>query len=712
MHQVKKAKKHKFKPGNKQGHKPQNAFAKNNQGQKNNNWQQSHGKRKQPSSESTVPPPKKPFQGHGQHTMKIDPSTCIRCGDTRHRSGFSCPAAKYHCKAYSKVGHFTSRCLTKPKTVNQITQDEESAYLNAWQDDSNYFICQIRDQKTITKWLYANLPLVQQCHHHRRTYLRARIDPGADVNVMPATVYKQLTGDTELKNLGPVKCTMRVYTTEAIKNLGSLKVFVKYPGQKPELITFNITDQQGSVLLSCEDVLKLHLITPKPDLEDMVEGSKLIASQADINQIRNTTHEQESPQELPTPQAITCKEDIRKYFPDVIDGLGTFPGKPYHINIDPSVPPKRLPARPVPIHQQAEFKGQLQEMLGAGVIVPVTEPTPWINSFVIVETMDKLGNIRMRICLNPTPLNKAVIRESYHSRSPDDIYHHLCNAKHLTVVDFRKHYWQCLLDEESSYLTTFNTPYGCFRFVRIPFGVNVSGDAVQRKTDEIYNTLPNVLGIADDIIIWGDKEDGSDHDEALARFLQVTRENGLRINFDKIQYKTTEVTFFGETYSTKGHKPATDKVQAITQMPTPSNVTKLQTLLGMCQCLAKYSPRIAELSEPLRQLTCKGIPFVWVPEHDEAFAALKQEITTAPTLRYYDPSKPLTIQTDACTKGLGAALLQEGQPVYFASKSLTKAHQNYVAIELEMLAVCWALKNSITTYMDIHLHCRLIKNPW
>ena len=111
--------------------------------------------------------------------------------------------------------------------------------------------------------------------------------------------------------------------------------------------------------------------------------------------------------------------------------------------------------------------------------------------------------------------------------------------------------------------------------------------------------LPNVIGIADDIIIWGDKEDGSDHDEALARFLQVTHENDLRISFDKIQYKTTEVTFFGETYTTKGHKPATDKIQAITQMPTPTNVTELQTILGKCQYLAKYSPRIAELSEPL-----------------------------------------------------------------------------------------------------------------
>ena len=99
-------------------------------------------------------------------------------------------------------------------------------------------------------------------------------------------------------------------------------------------------------------------------------------------------------------------------------------------------------------------------MLDAGVIVPVTEPTPWINSFVIVETTDQHGSPKMRICLDPTPLNKAVIREPYHYRSPDDIYHYLCNAKYLTVIDFKKCYWQCLLDEESSYLTTFNTPYG------------------------------------------------------------------------------------------------------------------------------------------------------------------------------------------------------------------------------------------------------------
>ena len=124
---------------------------------------------------------------------------------------------------------------------------------------------------------------------------------------MPAVVYKQLTSDTGLKNLGPVQCTMRVYTTQVITNL---QVFIKYPGRKPEPITFNITNQEGSVLLSCEDVLKLNLITPQPGLEHMVEGSKLIASQADINQVSHKPNEQELSQELETPKAITCKEDI------------------------------------------------------------------------------------------------------------------------------------------------------------------------------------------------------------------------------------------------------------------------------------------------------------------------------------------------------------------------------------------------------------------
>ena len=135
-----------------------------------------------------------------------------------------------------------------------------------------------------------------------------------------------------------------------------------------------------------------------------------------------------------------------------------------------------------------------------------------------------------------------------------------------------------------------------------------------------------------------------------------------------------------------------DKVQAETEMTMPTSVTELQQFLGKCNFLSKFSPRMVEISEPLHQLTCKGIPFMWGPEHTEAFQLLKREISTVLILQYYDPKKPVVLQTDTCTKGLGAILLQDGHPVYFASKSLTTAQQNDVAIELEALAVSWAVQ--------------------
>ena len=168
-----------------------------------------------------------------------------------------------------------------------------------------------------------------------------------------------------------------------------------------------MTNQEGSVLLCCEDVLSLELITQKDGLEEMEDEATLISSTVDISQTTIVL----------TKQLVTSKDDIIKYFPEIL-GLGKFPGEPYHINMDPSVPPKHLPARPVPVHQQAALKQQLDDMIQAGVIVPVTEATPWINSYVIIKSEGKKGKQRLHICLDPTPLNKAVIREPYHTQTP------------------------------------------------------------------------------------------------------------------------------------------------------------------------------------------------------------------------------------------------------------------------------------------------------
>ena len=132
----------------------------------------------------------------------------------------------------------------------------------------------------------------------------------------------------------------------------------------------------------------------------------------------------------------------------------------YTIHLDPSIQPKQTPCRPVPIHLKETFKQEIDKMLQAGVLKPVREATPWINSFVLVESKDRAGNHKLGICLDPTNLNKAIIREPYHFKTPEDIANLIARACTLTVLDCCKDYWHQQLDEQSSYMSTFNTELG------------------------------------------------------------------------------------------------------------------------------------------------------------------------------------------------------------------------------------------------------------
>ena len=132
----------------------------------------------------------------------------------------------------------------------------------------------------------------------------------------------------------------------------------------------------------------------------------------------------------------------------------------------------------------------------------------------------------------------------------------------------------------------------------MPFGTSVSGDCHQRGIYSIHRKLDNVIRIADDLHIWGNEEDGSDHDSAFQSVLETTCKNNLKLDIAKIQYHQKKVTFFGETYTVDGHQPIPDKVQAVTEMTMPISVTELQCFLGMCNFLSKFSPRMAEISEP------------------------------------------------------------------------------------------------------------------
>ena len=331
-------------------------------------------------------------------------------------------------------------------------------------------------------------------------------------------------------------------------------------------------------------------------------------------------------------------------------------------------------------------------MLEASVLKPVQEATPWINSFVLIEGNDQHGQHKLQICLDHTNLNKAIVCEPYHFKTPEDIAHLLADATIMTVLDCKKGYWHQQLDEESSYLTTFNTEFGRYQYTVMPFGATVAGDVFQRKLDQCFGHLENVIVIADDIMVVGKQNNHKDHYIALKQLLKIARECNVHLNYDKLQYKQTEVDFFGKTYTIDGRKPSQSKVNAIQEMPPPQSKKQVQSFIGMVNYLSKFSAYLSELADPIHELAKERVPFNWGPEHDEAFSLIKKELTAAPILAYYNPKKLMVLQTDASCKGLGACLLQNEKPVYFASKALTETQKGYVAIELESLAVAWAME--------------------
>ena len=205
------------------------------------------------------------------------------------------------------------------------------------------------------------------------------------------------------------------------------------------------------------------------------------------------------------------------------------------------------------------------------------------------------------------------------------------------------------------------------------------------------------MGIADDIVVCGSTQ--SEHDQAFCEMLKATRKHNVSLNSEKLQFKQAQVDFYGHVLTENGIQPAIEKLEAIHNMKSPSNMGELQTILGMVTYLNRFSTKLADLTSPLRELTKKHVHFSWEPHHQQALDRIKQELRTSKLISYYDPdpSTPTILQCDASKTGIGAWLRQSDSQgnehiVAMASRSLTETESRYSNIERECLAVTYGLE--------------------
>lgn len=189
----------------------------------------------------------------------------------------------------------------------------------------------------------------------------------------------------------------------------------------------------------------------------------------------------------------------------------------------------------------------------------------------------------------------------------EDILPELCKARVFSKLDLTSGYLHCVLDHESSQLTTMITPFGRFRWCRLPFGLNVSSEIFQKRLLQQIANLPGIACVADDIIVYGVGDTRSEadvnHDIRLRNLLKRCRERKIKLNKEKIEMTTDRIHFFGNIISSKGLEVDEDKVQAILKMASPTCKVEVQRLLGAVNYLSKFLPRLSDIMKPLRQLT-------------------------------------------------------------------------------------------------------------
>ena len=612
-------------------------------------------------------------QGREVHIATHQRQPCRYCGGSHIPR--QCLAYGKTCAACGKMEHFRKVCRSKRNwAVHEVEidmepesqEDTEVVSINSLYINRTRSLIMVKLEMQVGKKVL-EIPY--------------KIDMGSEGNLMLLYIFQKLFAnmrDGQMKRSVKGNIRLKMYNGTHIMQLGMCAVQIKFKNIKKRCVFF-VVPGNGQVLLGMSDTVALNLINLNIDSIQVItakcktnkeqeactsiegctnknttwdEGCKNNSTSADNKQDTNG-HSHPCDKHISINyfhslnnidadkrSSIAMTQSMHSRFGDIFNGIGCFEG-PYSLQLKPHSKPYQVQSRHVAYALQEPFKEELGWLQEMDIITPlgVDETSEWCNSFVSVPK----ANGKVRLCLDPACLNQALIRPVHRGPTFNNILPKLNNLQYMSIINGSSGYHKLKLDKQPSYLTTFSCPLGKYWHKCLPFRAVPAGNIFQCKKDKIFNDVPNVFGIADDILVIGYDKDGEDHDKAVYKVLRQCQDVNLKLNKEKCHL---------------GVQPDAWKVKTLTKMPAPKNKKELQAFLGTINYLGKFSPGTAEVCEPLHKLTSCKMIWTWNASYQQLFDNAKSIIKADVCMKFYNNSKQLYLETDASGIGLGAALLQ------------------------------------------------------
>ena len=623
----------------------------------------------QPSSEQKSTTPR------NYQTNKLQPieKKCYNCGNgfkgdpTIHLQ--KCPAKNITCTSCKRTGHFSKHC--RSKNINQINEKEESL------DSDNDDLCVVNLFKIESKHSTSLQPKVDSMNHDFKTEvvvnnILATVipDTGAKVSVCGT---KQAEKWNLLEKMLPSKTKLKPYNSEPIKVEGVVRCAVSF-GKRTIPVLWHIVHGKCEPILSGNSAVQLGIIEFNHEPETL----------SPIHMISTNCN----------PKVKGNLQNLITHHHELFtEGIGTL--KDYQVKFceDPSVKPVITPPRPTMYHLEERVQQELQRMINNDIIEehPRTEPAPWISAPVFAPK----SNGAIRITMDSRNVNKAIRANNLPIPKQEDIKVKMSGCEVFTKLDLKDAFWQLVLAPESRHLTVFECNGKLYRYKRMTMGIKTAQGELNEAIRPILQNIPDAHHIHDDIIVASKNMDL--HMNALNETMSALQSSGLKLNASKCEYAKDEIIFWGMVVSKDGVRPDPAKVEVLKHLDPPKNKEELRSFLCMMQSNAEFIPKFAKISAELRHLTKDKIHFKWEEKHQQAFEYLLKSFKNDVSLRYFDPTLPIYISTDAHVSGLAATLLQgksrqTAKPVAFVSRRTTTAESRYPQIDLEAMGVDFGLR--------------------